>query len=228
LGSPRLVVNIADDTVAQAIDYDVWGKVINDSNPGFQPFGFAGGLYDPDTKLVRFGARDYDAQTGRWTAKDPIEFDGGDTNLFGYVANDPVNSIDPLGLESVSGQSGVPIPIPVFPTPGTTDESYPSLSKEIGKFFQACYETIDIMFNEAPPELPALDSTGKVHGELPHPKDLEKYDKDDLENLKNELKQSVKEHIRKTTEMGRDRNHGQREGAEQELIKAIEKHLSGS
>jgi RHS repeat-associated protein len=31
--------------------------------------------------LVRFGARDYDASTGRWTAKDPIRFDGG-YNLF--------------------------------------------------------------------------------------------------------------------------------------------------
>jgi RHS repeat-associated protein len=98
LGSPRLIVNIADDTVAQAIDYDVWGKVISDSNPGFQPFGFAGGLYDPDTKLVRFGARDYDAQTGRWTAKDPIEFDGGDSNIYAYVGGNPVNFIDPFGL----------------------------------------------------------------------------------------------------------------------------------
>jgi RHS repeat-associated protein len=45
--------------------------VTADSNPGFQPFGFAGGLYDPDTGLVRFGARDYDAAAGRWTANDP-------------------------------------------------------------------------------------------------------------------------------------------------------------
>ena len=74
--------------------YDVFGRVIFDDNPGFQPFGFAGGLYDPDTQLTRFGARDYDAQTGRWTAKDPIRFAGGDTNLYGYVVNDPVN-IDP-------------------------------------------------------------------------------------------------------------------------------------
>ncbi|PPC89003.1 MAG: hypothetical protein CTY35_15635, partial [Methylotenera sp.] len=146
----------------------------------------------------------------------------------GYVGGNPVNYIDPLGLETVSKQSGVPIPIPRIPTPGTRDESDPSPSKDIGRFFQACYETIDKMFSEAPPELPALDSTGKVHGELPLPEDLEKYDKDDLENLKNELKQSVKERIRKTTEMGRDRNHGQRQGAEQDLIKAIEKHLSGS
>ena len=97
LGSPRLVINIADNTVAQALDYDVWGNVTNDTNPGFQPFGFAGGLYDTDTKLTRFGARDYDAQTGRWTAKDPIGFGGGDTNLYGYVLNDPVNFVDSDG-----------------------------------------------------------------------------------------------------------------------------------
>jgi len=62
-----------------------------------QPFGFARGLYDRDTKLVRFGARDYDPEVARWTAKDPILFQGGDTNLYGYVLNDPVNFIDPLG-----------------------------------------------------------------------------------------------------------------------------------
>jgi len=35
------------------------------TSTGFQPFGFAGGLYDRDTNLVRFGARDYDPETGR-------------------------------------------------------------------------------------------------------------------------------------------------------------------
>jgi len=85
--------------VIQQLNYDVWGKVIQDSNPGFQPFGYAGGLYDCDTGLVRFGARDYDAETGRWTAKDPIGFGGGDTNLYGYVVNDPLNWEDSLGLE---------------------------------------------------------------------------------------------------------------------------------
>ena len=62
--------------------------MLSDSNPGFQPFGFAGGLYDPDTGLVRFGARDYDPVTGRWTATDPISFAGGQANLYGYVIND--------------------------------------------------------------------------------------------------------------------------------------------
>ena len=81
------------------MDYDSFGNVISDTNPGFQPFGFAGGLYDPDTKLVRFGARDYDSETGRWTTKDPIRFDGDGPNLYAYVGNNPINVIDPDGLK---------------------------------------------------------------------------------------------------------------------------------
>ncbi len=98
LGSPRLVIDSDTGVVVQRMDYDAFGNVLFDSNPGFQPFGFAGGLYDVDTKLVRFGARDYDAQVGRWMAKDPILFAGGDSNLYGYVVSDPINYIDPRGL----------------------------------------------------------------------------------------------------------------------------------
>ena len=72
-----------------------------DSNRGFQPFGFAGGLYDAETKLVRFGARDYDASTGRWTDRDPLLFGGGVSNLYEYCVNDPINSIDPIGLQVI-------------------------------------------------------------------------------------------------------------------------------
>jgi len=93
-GSVRLVVNTDSGAIAQRINYSPFGKVVNDTNPGFQPFGFAGGLYDPDTGLVRFGARDYDAETGRWTATDPIGFDGRDANLYGYTFNDPINLYD--------------------------------------------------------------------------------------------------------------------------------------
>lgn len=99
LGSPRLVVNSTTGAIAQRMDYDEFGTVTNDTNPGFQPFGYAGGIYDTDTKLVRFDTRDYDASAGRWTAKDPSRFDGGDTNLYGYVLSDPINMVDPSGLE---------------------------------------------------------------------------------------------------------------------------------
>ncbi|MCC6807784.1 MAG: hypothetical protein IT381_10190 [Deltaproteobacteria bacterium] len=97
VGSPVRVINAADGSIAQRVEYGSFGVVVSDSSPGFQPFGFAGGLRDRDTGLVRFGARDYDPATGRWTAQDPISFGGGDTNLYGYVINDPVNVIDPRG-----------------------------------------------------------------------------------------------------------------------------------
>jgi RHS repeat-associated protein len=100
LGSPRVIVNIATGEIVQRIEYDAFGNVLFDSSPGFQPFGFAGGLYDRDTKLLRFGVRDYDPQVGRWTAKDPALFFGGDTNLYAYVVNDPVNSADASGRQS--------------------------------------------------------------------------------------------------------------------------------
>jgi len=99
LGSPRFVVNTATNTVVQRMDYDAWGNVTSDTQPGFQPFGYAGGLYDRDTGLVRFGARDYDPGTGRWTAKDRMGFKGGE-NLYGYVLGDPINRYDPRGHDT--------------------------------------------------------------------------------------------------------------------------------
>ncbi|WP_050431323.1 RHS repeat-associated core domain-containing protein [Chondromyces crocatus] len=102
VGSVLLVVDVATGAIAQRIDYDAFGRVLLDTSPGFQPFGFAGGMYDPDTNLVRFGARDYDPERGRWTAKDPLLFEGGDSNLYAYALGDPVNRVDPHGLRTLS------------------------------------------------------------------------------------------------------------------------------
>ena len=98
LGTPRVIVDAAG-TIFEATDYDEFGIKLSDTNPTFEfPFGFAGGLYDADTKLTRFGARDYDASIGRWISKDPILFGGRQANLYVYVQNDPINWIDPSGL----------------------------------------------------------------------------------------------------------------------------------
>jgi RHS repeat-associated protein len=102
LGSPRAVVDVSSGNLIETINFDEFGNE-TDTLAGTLPtgyvripFGFAGGLYDPDTGLVRFGARDYDASVGRWTSKDPTRFTGG-RNLYGYVVNDPVNRVDPGG-----------------------------------------------------------------------------------------------------------------------------------
>jgi len=98
LGSVRMVVDTSTGTIAEQIDYDDFGNVISDTSPGFQPFGFAGCLYDHDTHLCRFGARDYDASIGRWTSKDPtLFFNGGGVNLYGYTFADPINFVDLSG-----------------------------------------------------------------------------------------------------------------------------------
>jgi len=73
--------------------------------------------------------------------------------------------------------------------------------------------------------LPHLDDTRRAHGDLPHPEELGKYSKDELRQLKDEAQQSVQERIKQTDELGRDKPHGQRQGAEQDLVKSIEKHL---
>ncbi|MGH9515821.1 MAG: RHS repeat domain-containing protein [Terriglobales bacterium] len=97
LGSPRVVVDAKTGNIAQEIDYDELGNILRDTNPGFQPFGFAGGLYDPETGLTHFGARDYDAATGTWIQKDPAPFSDWRMNPYEYAAGDPINVVDPTG-----------------------------------------------------------------------------------------------------------------------------------
>ena len=110
-GDIRFVVDL-NGKIVQELQYDEYGNVMKDTSLGrtdiygivrntpLQPMGFASGLTDFDTKMIRFGARDYDPVVGRWTAKDPIGFAGGDTNLYSYVGQNPLNAADPSGLAS--------------------------------------------------------------------------------------------------------------------------------
>jgi RHS repeat-associated protein len=98
VGTVLAVVDAASGSVAQRLEYDEFGRVLSDSAPGLQPFGFAGGLYDGNTGLVRFGARDYEPETGRWTARDPVRFAGGENHFLCSEAN-PISLADVAGLD---------------------------------------------------------------------------------------------------------------------------------
>lgn len=101
VGTPIVIVDEAGNIVKYRI-FDMWGRLMLDSNPGFQmELGFAGGIHDPDTGLVRFGRRDYDPITGRWLSPDPVHLPGGSINLYRYASNDPVTFRDPGGNTSV-------------------------------------------------------------------------------------------------------------------------------
>ncbi|MBK6812166.1 MAG: RHS repeat-associated core domain-containing protein [Sandaracinaceae bacterium] len=98
LGSVRMLVNATTGAVVERYDYDVWGRVTFESGDhSLHPFGYAGGLYDADTGLVRFGVRDYDADAGRWTAPEPLGF-AAEANWYRYANGDPMNYTDPTGL----------------------------------------------------------------------------------------------------------------------------------
>ncbi len=97
-------ISDTNHNIIKEITYDTYGNILSDTNTNLNiPFGFAGGLHDKDTNLVHFGYREYDPHTGKWTAKDPIDFSGGDSNLYGYVLQDPVNLVDPEGLNPLIG-----------------------------------------------------------------------------------------------------------------------------
>ena len=110
-GGVRELIAMSDSLSPVHTTYDEYGR-ISDPNPvnvGVAvPFGFAGGMFDPETGLVHLGAREYDPQTGRWLTPDPIGFAGG-PNLYGYVLADPVNYIDPLGHGPEQNQKNEPV-----------------------------------------------------------------------------------------------------------------------
>ncbi|WP_438444213.1 fibronectin type III domain-containing protein [Gorillibacterium sp. sgz5001074] len=105
VGTPLRVVD-AEGRVVKQLRYDSYGALLHDSNPGFRlDIGFAGGLADDASGLVRFGFRDYDPVSGRWTARDPILFDSQQGNLYAYVNNNPTTWRDPCGLLCVGGSA---------------------------------------------------------------------------------------------------------------------------
>jgi RHS repeat-associated protein len=105
VGSPRAVFD-ATGALVERITYDAFGAQLEDTNPAFGlAIGYAGGLRDPATGLVHFGARDYDPAAGRWTSRDPALYRGRQANLYAYVDNDPASRRDPSGLWCI-GASG--------------------------------------------------------------------------------------------------------------------------
>jgi len=99
LGSVMQVTDGSQNVVAR-YKYDAWGNDLVDlQSPLPNPFKYVGGLgyySDKESGLKLLGVRYYDSQIGRFWSLDPIK-DG--WNWYGYVKNNPVNKMDPLGLQ---------------------------------------------------------------------------------------------------------------------------------
>ena len=99
LGTIRDLANNGG-AIIDHVDYDVYGKVTGETAPAAgDRWKFTGRELSNALGLQYHRARYYDAGVGRWIGNDPITFKGGDTNLYRYVHNDPLNRVDPTGLD---------------------------------------------------------------------------------------------------------------------------------
>jgi len=85
--------------IVQRYSYDTFGMLTAIQNPEFtNSYTYTGREWDKELGLYYYRARYYDPMEGRFISRDPIGFAGGDVNLYGYVLNDPVSFVDPMGL----------------------------------------------------------------------------------------------------------------------------------
>ncbi len=100
LGTIRDLVDNTGDVVNH-LTYDSYGNVVSETDASVDSrYRFTGREWDEEIDLYYYRARYYNGKTGRFISVDPISFDSGTYNLYGYVDNNPVNAIDPFGLAS--------------------------------------------------------------------------------------------------------------------------------
>jgi RHS repeat-associated protein len=101
-GTPEILTDSTNTVVWEAV-YDPFGEAdVNPNSTVVSNFRLPGQYYDSETGLHYNYHRYYDPKTGRYLKADPIGLEGG-MNLFLYAENNPVNSVDPLGLDTWSG-----------------------------------------------------------------------------------------------------------------------------
>jgi RHS repeat-associated protein len=96
LGSMKGISNSAN--VTDTAEYDAFGKVISHTGTLGTQKGFASGFgyqEDGESGYKLLGNRYYDADTGRFLSRDPIQVG---RNWYGYCRNSPLKWVDPEGL----------------------------------------------------------------------------------------------------------------------------------
>jgi RHS repeat-associated protein len=101
-GNISLVTN-GINTARESYRYDAFGLPTITVGAGQQPinnrFLFTGREWNATYGFYEYRARAYNPTLGRFMSEDPNGFDAGDYNLYRYCANDPLDRVDPMGLE---------------------------------------------------------------------------------------------------------------------------------
>jgi len=93
-GSPVVITDRHGEPIARYA-WDAYGRAMAGVFDPYNTVGFTGKQRDGATGLTYYGARWYDADSGRFMSRDPIK-DG--WNWYAYVGGDPVNYVDLWGL----------------------------------------------------------------------------------------------------------------------------------
>ena len=100
------VMDYSTGKMLERFEYDPYGNLtVLDTTTG-KPTGgggsttgwryfFQGGRQDLMTGWYLFGARDYIPAEARWSERDPLGQAAGDPDVYGFVGEDPVNSVEP-------------------------------------------------------------------------------------------------------------------------------------
>jgi RHS repeat-associated protein len=124
-GNVAALVSMSGGTNCATYEYGPFGEVLRATGPMAKanPFRFSTKYQDDETDLLYYGYRYYNASTGSWISRDPIEEIGfrtssspqrksrfdlvlptrADPNLAAMVNNNPVNKCDFRGLRSAGG-----------------------------------------------------------------------------------------------------------------------------
>jgi RHS repeat-associated protein len=102
-GSVVAVTN-SSGTTLNLNGYDEYG-IPSSGNVG--RFQYTGQTWLPELGMYYYKARIYSPTLGRFLQTDPIGFGGG-MNIYAYVGNDPINFVDPLGLQEQCGGDNEP------------------------------------------------------------------------------------------------------------------------
>lgn len=97
------IIAISDEqgNIVQRYTYSAYGRILSVQDPNFsQPYRYTGREYDTESGLYYYRARYYDSMIGRFLSKDPIGLLGG-FNTYAYVGGNPLNFIDPFGLDAI-------------------------------------------------------------------------------------------------------------------------------